>query len=297
MWVSRVRRAEYKRVLTNLAAEGIDVLVLKGVALGSLVYPDVGTRPSSDLDVFVGPDGYDATMNYLQTNHPQNYGDESRGIPKVRHSRGAVIDGYAVDIHWRLLWDRYDDQPDRELHARSIELPLGDTALRTIGLEDHLLHAIVHGLRPNHLSSVRWVVDSALLIGTGLIRWDLFRQIVCDRRVGGVVARGLGLLRENFDVEVPAGLIEQLSHADTRMWNWADNLPRVNHRLRVQNYLSQYVAAYILGSWNWSVRDKAIRYREFITSILEGGEAHRLEQSGFLPKPVLSLPAGSEWLG
>ena len=295
MWVGRVRQAQYARVVDGFASAGLDVLVLKGVALGSLVYPEAGTRPSSDLDLFIGSDNYDATMKYLRTHHLANVSDPPRDIPQIRHSRGAVIDGLSVDIHWRLLWDRYDKGPDAEIRTRSMWFDLGDMKVRTISLEDHLLHALVHGLRPNNLASVRWVVDTALVIRTGEIRWDLFFEIVSARRLGGVVSRGLQVLRDHFDVEVPAGVIDRLSNVDSRLWNRVDYWPRVHHRWRVQNYLSQYVAAYALGSWDWPMKDKVLRYPEFLGCILEARKAQRREREGALGRRI-TMPAGSEWL-
>lgn len=43
-------------ILKAFDAEGIDVAVLKGIAYEDLIYPDLGTRPSSDIDLLV-PEG------------------------------------------------------------------------------------------------------------------------------------------------------------------------------------------------------------------------------------------------
>ncbi len=296
MWVSRVRAAECAHVLSLLTDAGVDPLVLKGVGLASLVYPDVGCRPSSDLDVYVGPEGYHRTFEALAPIVGSGVPGNHTVVPKVRHSRNLIVGRHAVDIHWRLLGDRYDLAPDGELRSRSVAFEITDRTVRTLGLEDHLMHTLVHGLRPSYVSPIRWVVDSALIIRTGDLRWDLFSELVRRRRVGASVARGLTLLRDRFHVEVPGGVIRELAAADGALWNRVEGWSRRVHPLWIQRSLSQYVVKYWLGSYNWPLSQRVRGYGEFISPVYRGWRSGWSNELAAADAAGVAMPHGMEWL-
>ena len=295
MWVSRVRAKGYADVLTVLTDAGVDPLVLKGVGLASLVYPDVGCRPSSDLDVYVGPEGYQRTFDALAPIGRSVPPGNGSVVPRVRHSRNAVVAGHSVDIHWRLLSDRYDLTPDEGLRSRSVAFELADRPVRTLGLEDHLVHSLAHGLRPSYVSPVRWVVDSALIIRTGDLRWDVFSELVRERRVGSSVARGLTVLRERFHIEVPSDVISELAADDGALWNRVEDWSRRVHPLWIQRCLSQYVVKYGLGSHNWPLSQKLRGYGEFISPVYRDWRSRRSSES-VAAAAGMAMPHGMEWL-
>lgn len=73
---SQQKLALYKQVETLLTAHGIEVALLKGMALAFTVYPDEALRPMGDVDLFIPADKVFAARDTLLAN-----GAESAFIP------------------------------------------------------------------------------------------------------------------------------------------------------------------------------------------------------------------------
>ena len=110
-----------KEVQTALSEAGIPCLWLKGVALTRTIYPEIGLRPMSDLDVLVP---YDQHEYALQIVHSLHYEDEYRtseffsmptdelrefAAPKHHYCLYGGDSGLVtLELHYRLL--SFDDR-------------------------------------------------------------------------------------------------------------------------------------------------------------------------------------------
>lgn len=196
-----------------LEGSGIETLVIKGASLAVLSYGDVGVRPMDDADVLVPIDHAATAIDALIAAGWSADRDDPMAWTQVHHSLGFAgpRDGH-VDLHWFALW-----QParDEELWRGSVPMELAGVATRAPRAADQLLLACVHGTPWSPLPPFRWIADAATVIrsaGDGL-DWDRLVSEAERRQLTVASAAALAFLREEFDIAVPATVLERLRAA------------------------------------------------------------------------------------
>ncbi len=161
--------AAAREVVSCFSASGIMAVLLKGLPAAVLHYPDLGSRPFRDIDVLVRPSDVPAASRLLGALgfRGSTGSDFFPGSIASRHAAEFVRtgDGSRIDLHWRVSYDEFTDTSD-ERFSRSVSFRAPGFAepLRRTDPTDSLLLTIVHGMRANVVSPVRWVVDSSLLL-------------------------------------------------------------------------------------------------------------------------------------
>ncbi len=115
------------RLTGALADAGIASLVLKGPALGELLYGDAGYRVGSDIDVLVSaedlPGAVESAVGFGYDRPADPVGAD--GLPVLHftlsHAKGLLPD---LELHWRVHW--YEREFAREMLQRSTSS--GDSA-------------------------------------------------------------------------------------------------------------------------------------------------------------------------
>jgi hypothetical protein len=173
-YAARLRTSVMEEILNSFESAGIRPLVLKGGALGHLLYGDPGLRPSSDLDLLVPGRDTERASKILSgmgfrptdTSRPRSPSYLRKHLPQVSlHVEGLDV---KVDLHHELF------RKNRPLTMRVADLdsePLsfstgegGVTAL-TLGCEDMLGHLCLHLCDLTHEPSASgktrliWVAD------------------------------------------------------------------------------------------------------------------------------------------
>lgn len=131
-----------------LGAAGIDQRVLKGPAFGTLDYPDRIMRPTGDIDLLVQGDDLAGAVETL-VSHGGSVVDLEpvEGYARVigKSTTVTMPDGLEVDLHRTLARGPFGVRMRPEdLWRRSREFTIGGMTMRTIGLEESLLHASYH---------------------------------------------------------------------------------------------------------------------------------------------------------
>jgi hypothetical protein len=223
------------RLATELGAElqqaGIEVLVLKGLALSLLFYDDLSVRPMGDVDLLVRHEqardavhhleqvGYRST-ELLPDDAPrwQREGDED-WYERLRHARGFRRDTSEIDVHWTLSLDFVAEQTDaadvQDLWGAAVGLQVGDVATRTLSTTHHLFHAVVHGLSASSTSQARWVADAATIVRAAGDEVDWDELVAAGARHGCtlMLRDGLGYLVEGLGVPIPPEVLTRLDAA------------------------------------------------------------------------------------
>ena len=89
--------------LRALRSAGIDVMIIKGVALSVLYYKDAGTRRMMSTDVLVPFDKAKSAIQILQENGWTPKGPVSDEMMGVRHCAELFNkEGVCLNLHWRL---------------------------------------------------------------------------------------------------------------------------------------------------------------------------------------------------
>ena len=145
--LAAVRETELRRVLADLAAAGVEVLLFKGAHLAYALYPHPALRPRLDTDLLVRPGARDAATRALESlgyqRRPLITGDAVQG--QAIFETPALASGL-LDVHWRLASPvvaaallSFD-----ELWHDSTALPALGPAARGPSLPDAMAIAAVH---------------------------------------------------------------------------------------------------------------------------------------------------------
>ncbi|GAB4437011.1 MAG: hypothetical protein Kow0031_18830 [Anaerolineae bacterium] len=162
---NRVRGQILAEIYAACRARGIELLLLKGVALAHLIYPQPGLRPMRDVDLLVKPADAAPTQDILGKlgfSAPHNY---PAGKASHHHLAAATrqVEGFSVsvEVHHNVFME--ESRPSLawdELTAPPLEFSLPDgTPARTLGGEDTLWHLCHHVASIPEPFRLIWVVD------------------------------------------------------------------------------------------------------------------------------------------
>ncbi len=170
-------------VVTAATSAGIRVLVLKGLALGALVYPSPMVRPMDDVDLLVAETDHERMTAIL---HDLGYRNDLLGKEDFYPPTRA----YSIDLRTGLLnttrvpargalWPvSFDD-----LWMHSQPFMLVDVPARTLGPRDTLMHLAVHAVHHHGLSGTRWMADFVASLGAWpLVPNDVLGALPAVRR-------------------------------------------------------------------------------------------------------------------
>jgi putative nucleotidyltransferase-like protein len=181
-------------LVDELAQQGVGSLLLKGCPLMALYYGDLGARPMGDFDILIeesvprrGIEGILADTGRAQLKnrslHADTYTDS---------------DGFEYDLHWYLLPELAVPGWSGELWARAQSLSIEGRSFRTLAGEDHLFHALIHGMRVSDVPPLRWIVDVATIAATGPpIDWLRIAEYAERTGIAPPVSQGLGFLLDS----------------------------------------------------------------------------------------------------
>jgi hypothetical protein len=243
------RRSALKRALDACERRGIAVMVVKGMALASLVYPDPALRPMADVDLWVRPADLDAADAALR--------DTGLGYPARTHA------GRQLPTAAEGLAERSFELPDTlvlfELHGtlkslaaldaarieriwtRSRPATLGGIPARVQHPEDLLLHLCLHAAAAHRFTlGLGPLVDIQRVVARWQNDFD-WPAMAADWKQSGVAAwMGLTLLlaRDLFGAPVPTTVLGRLAGYDEltrlatiQLWARERPLPHALERL------------------------------------------------------------------
>jgi Uncharacterised nucleotidyltransferase len=180
-----------QQVFAALRSAGVEPIAIKGWAVARW-YPEPGLRPYGDLDIVVPPGQHAVAASVLaDIDLTECSVDLHRGLP--------LMADHGLDT----------------LYARSETLPLGDTAIRTLGSEDHLVLLARHFLRHNAWRPL-WLCDIAAALESRPPDFDWDRCLSGHRYLADWVACTIGLAHQLLGARVE----------DTPVAHRATHLPR-----------------------------------------------------------------------
>lgn len=238
-------RAEYARTWTQnqilhhraggvlgvLHNAGIETLVLKGTALATRYYGDLGVRPMGDVDILVRPEHRARATAILAREGWSPLHPDFERHAGARHAENfADRTGGEIDLHWQALALPGGDD---ETWGAALPTDVAHQRTKVPGPADQLLHVCVHGALLERVAGARWIADALTVIRYG-VDWDRLVEQAIERRLTVVASAALGLLAREFPESVPAhalqalavapaGLVERAAHGRPLV---APSLPR-----------------------------------------------------------------------
>lgn len=213
-WCDNQQRLQHARTLLELLQrEGIDTLVIKGVALAAAVYPNVGARPMADLDIVVPPEQARAAIRLVEQHGWRRAAGAVDDYVNWRHAmQFHHPKGGELDLHWHVLFDCCNDEADRFFWSSTQPVDVLGAPTRRLDATAALLHTVIHGVRWNVEPPLRWIADATMLLRRSAadIEWDRVVEFARSQKLGHRVRLGLDYLAERYQLPVPEAARERL---------------------------------------------------------------------------------------
>ncbi len=224
-----------------LTQAGIEFVVLKGFALTATVYREPGLRPFADIDLMVRPEAMPRIVELFQKAGwlpMRKYPDlTAERLIYLRAFAFISPDGVEVEIHWRqrsaFQWDM---RADRDFWASLQSVEWRDRTWHVPASDWMLLDTIEHGMEWNEVHSIRWVVDSVLLLACVEMDWDKVLFFVIANRRALSFHKALTLIRD-CGGKVPAAVLEKLADAKVSPLERLE----MHLRMRPEGFLGPYL--------------------------------------------------------
>lgn len=203
-------------ILDGLEAAGVEAMPVKGLVLAEGLYGDVAARPCADLDVLVRPADLARSGDVLRA-----IGFGQRALPRYKAlvhefhepawGRGEGPEHVRLELHWALWADSERRLGTDGLWDRSVTGSLLGHPVRTLSIEDTLLHLAIH--RTRSALRLRWLVDVAELVrrhGTSF-DWAAYLDRAQKARARTASWVVLALARDLLDAPVPDDVLARLA--------------------------------------------------------------------------------------
>ena len=198
-------------VVRQLDGHGIPSLVVKGVALRHLYYPDPYARTFGDLDLLVRYEDYPEARRVLYESGAKAIGLRGDRQIQIRHAANFQVSGKVhLDLHWHLLQQCCHAGADGPFWDSAAQFDLDGQVLGTLCDTDHLLHTLVHASHRKEHKLLRWVCDAHHLLAAGAVDWERLVGLCRDFRIATPVALACRFLVEEMQQPIPGSVIDDL---------------------------------------------------------------------------------------
>lgn len=210
--------ATIRSALEVLEPRGITGAVFKGVATESRWYPEPGTRPAADVDLFLDPASHgrlDEVVDLFQPDHAL------AGAAQRLHRAGRIQgfdvshNGIWVDIHTDPIKVGVPVPRVADLWNRTVTHDVGGLECRVLGTEASLLQAVIH-LQKDRFSELQGFVDVARIAADD-VDWDWLQAFAAEAGLGVHLNEGLRVVSEALDLEIPFDR-SRVSKTWRRLW-------------------------------------------------------------------------------
>jgi len=201
---NQLRLPRATRCLEALQGAGVEVLVLRGLAMAYLYFPDPGTCPEQELELLIRPEQRTLALQVLQQLGWRL--DSWPGDPSIT-DRCALQqdDGQLLTLRWYACEDCRWHGVDAAFWQRSREFRIHQLTARTLCPSDMLLLTCLR----RGADSIGWLMDAGMLL-LQPIDWTLFLEEARQRRVIPPTLEGLTGWQQIPGFALPQGLLTDL---------------------------------------------------------------------------------------
>lgn len=199
--------------LAALAGAGLDVLLLKGAPLVVSYYGNPALRPMADLDIALPLAQVPTALAVLREQGWWTPPPPSADGVRFFHALPCGQGDRQLDLHYHLLRECVSDAADAWFWADREPCLFQGVAVTQLGPTAALLHTVIHGVRWNPETPVRWIADALTILrlrGADL-DWPRLLDFADRARLTGRLALGLNHLVAHFGVALPAPVTAHLA--------------------------------------------------------------------------------------
>ena len=200
-------------ILERLQTEGIEVILLKGVALAQTIYADMALRPMTDIDLLVRKADLQtaveivSALGYTPPRMPESILKKHRQLPLRADLDAEQLEpAIAVDIHDNIVPESLASRinPDRLWEGvQSVNIS-GCNAF-ILSPENSILHLCIHLSKHDFLGGLRNLVDisEAIRYYCDDLDWHFIVRKSNECGMSAFVYYPLYLAREMMDADIP----------------------------------------------------------------------------------------------
>ena len=215
-WFENQRLFRAVRPAVQLLHEnGFDLLMTKGAPLTFTYYRDAGARPMGDVDLCVRGGQAERAIELLRAEGwtPHLHQLFNRDYFRFRHAMTLRRPpGGEIDLHWSPLIEGTRTRSQGWGWEGALPFDFEGISVLQPNPGAMLLHGIVHGVRWNRETPIRWIPDSLIVLrerGDSVdwerMRWDA-RKLGVGRRLG----LGLRYLVEHHGAPIPERAVDKI---------------------------------------------------------------------------------------
>lgn len=234
-------------VVAALVAGGVEVLLVKGAPLALAYYRNHALRPMADVDIMVAPADAGRALEILGTIGWCAIDAPDADVFRFRHAVQCIGPGGAeIDLHWHVLYEAASDDADRTFRATAEPLDFLGSPVRQLDPTGLLLLVVVHGMRWNDETPIRWIPDALTILRRrgADVDWERMVAFAAAHRLTHRLGLGLAYLAGTFSAPVPREILARLR---ARRVSLVERVERTvlladNYRLRRSVLATQWVS-------------------------------------------------------
>jgi len=208
-------KEELDRVLFSLRDVGVEVIVLKGIALGMTTYPDFSLRPMNDVDLLVRKEDFKRVREKLlgmgyedQTSGPEDF------LKKI--AKNVTMD---IDVHTDLLnvtrvktRGKAHKLNIEDFWKRAVTIERDGQLFKMLSPEDNLLDLCLHLVLHHGFSKLIWAIDIACFIKhhNGILDWSRFLKECEKSRSSKIVYYAFLYVKNILGLTIPNNILPGL---------------------------------------------------------------------------------------
>jgi hypothetical protein len=205
---------ELEKILEALKEADIPVIVLKGAALATTVYPEIGLRPMGDLDLLIRRADIKRANNLInEINYLEVKTELTHGINDIfdhhYHLRGGPKNKYALELHWSLIAGDQDWRTppidwfwDSSLNWQDQE------NVHTLSPEGSILFSSAHLMLQHGKAQIRqiWLYDIHLMLERyrDAIDWETIEKTAAEFHWSSALNETLLKTHKLFNTAIPS---------------------------------------------------------------------------------------------
>lgn len=228
-----LRYRELGNVLGAFNDAGVPTIVLKGAVLAEDLYPSIGLRPMSDVDILVPRDRVPDARRVLEQ---LGYQPEAAvltpwgSIDQITKSIGMFTKeteegnrtAVVIDLHWDLINIHWLKQVTRlemaDLWNCARPIQLSGQPTHQLCPEDTLLHLCIHQALKHHLIDLKDYLDMDQLVRSRKLDWETFVARAQAVRLRVACYHALHFTQTLFCTPIPDGVMAALRPDLLRRW-------------------------------------------------------------------------------
>lgn len=191
--------------VTTLRRVGWDAAIFKGIATEKRWYPETGTRPTADVDLFLSPEtqrDLNAVVAALAPGHPLAGKAQALTDAGFIQSVDTVVDGVGVDLHVDPIKVGISLPGIERLWERQEKLKIGSLEVGGLDAEASLLQAAIH-LQKDRFARLHGYADIARIAATPELDWDWIQSCAADLGLAVHLNETLRVVAGTLGIELP----------------------------------------------------------------------------------------------